>query len=306
MRVGAGVLHYQNVPGAKATLDALLAQTRPPDFVVVVEHASGDGSAELIREAYPAIEVVEVRENRGPGAGFNTVIRALLERDADAVLVLTDDLELAPEALEHLAARLEAAPELGAAGPLVAHQDDRDRVFYAGGRVRRHNWSLEFHDQPSELAEWKGSPPHPSDFLEIGGLLMRSAAVRASGVFDERFYYWADDVDYTLRMASLGWKLECVPGAVAWQHLASPPWYLIVRNSLGVISRNAPRRYLARELVRTAYWLARDALRPHGPPRETLRARGRGLVDFCRGRWGPPPEHLAAVRRTLPSPQQGE
>ena len=71
MKIAAGVLHYRHWPGVRVTLDALREQTRPPEHVVVVDHASGDGSAQHIRDAYPEAEVVEIPSNRGPIAGMN-------------------------------------------------------------------------------------------------------------------------------------------------------------------------------------------------------------------------------------------
>jgi GT2 family glycosyltransferase len=292
VRVGAGILHYRFWPGVQRTIDGLLQQTRPPDIALVVEHASGDGSAERIRAAYPSVEVMALQDNRGPSAGMNVMVRTLLERGADAIFMLPHDVELAPDALERLAARLEEEPGLGAVGPLVALQGQRERIFSAGGHVRRHNWSFAYRDQPPRLDDWTGQPPQRADFLELGGLLVRSDAIHAVGKLPEHFYYWNDDVDWTLRMSAAGWGVECVPAAVAWQELGGPPWYLVVRNTLGVIGRNAPRRYLARELLRNVYLLSRDAVRTTSRPRASLKPRARGLVDYCLGRWGPPPPGL--------------
>ena len=292
------MLHYRAWPGMGETLDGLLAQTRRPDEVVVVDHASGDGSVVHIRDAYPAIELVELEENRGPTAGMNRLISEIMQRGVDAVFVFPHDIELAPDALEHLAIHLEDNPRLGAVGPLVGHQRDRERVFCAGGHVDPRTWDFTFVDQPSRMGSWRGRPPHPVDFLELGGILLRADAVRAAGGLPVRFYYMHDDLDYTLRIGSLGWGLECVPAARAWQDLGDPgrtdlipppPPYLQVRNRLGLIANNAPRRILAREILRVLSWLVRDAVRPRGGSRSDLWPRFRGLADFCLGRWGPPP-----------------
>jgi GT2 family glycosyltransferase len=290
MRIGAGILHYRDWPGVCVTIDALLAQTRKPDHLLVFDHASGDGSAGAIRASYPEIEVVEAPDNRGPAAGENRMMNELLSREFDAIFILPDDLEIAPDTLEHLAARLEEDQSIGVVGPLIAHKHDRDRIFYAGGYVRRHNWSLDFREVPSKLSEWKGQSPRAVDFLQTGGALMRARAVNQAGDNEEKFYYWADDVDYTLKLGALGWRVECVPAAVGWQEFGYPPPYIATRNRLLLIARNAPKRFVARELARQAYWLVRDAISPPDGTRNDLWPRLRGIVDFCRGRWGPPPE----------------
>jgi GT2 family glycosyltransferase len=293
MRIGAGVLHYRAWPEVRAALDALLAQTRKPDHLLVLDHASGDGSADAIRAAYPELEVVEAPDNRGPAAGENRMMNELLSRGFDAIFILPDDLELMPDAFEHLAARMEGNPEIGVVGTLIARSDDRDRIFYAGGYVRRHNWSLEFREVPRELSAWKGRPPQAVDFLQLGGVLIRADAARQAGDNDERFYYWADDVDYTLRVGGLGWRVECVPAAVGWQHFGRPPPYIATRNRLLLIARNAPKRFVARELARQVYWLARHTVSPPDGSREDLWPQFRGVVDFCLRRWGPPPASLS-------------
>ena len=49
----------------------MLAQTRPPDHVLVVDNASTDGTAEMLREEFPQVEVLRLPENQG-GAGGST------------------------------------------------------------------------------------------------------------------------------------------------------------------------------------------------------------------------------------------
>jgi GT2 family glycosyltransferase len=119
---------------------------------------------------------------------------------------------------------------------------------------------------------------------------MRAEAVRQTGRYWEPFFYLFDEPDYHLRMRRLGWKVECVPAAVGWQEPAPPNPYMLVRNQLGFVARNAPRRILVREILRVTWYLVRDTVRPRpGVTRSDVRKRLRGLVDFLRGRWGAPP-----------------
>jgi len=299
MRIGAGIYTYRHWPEVRVAIDALVAQTRRPDAIVVLDHASGDGSADELRAAYPDLEIVEAPDNRGQAAGENRVRRLLVERGFDAVYTAPDDLELAPDGMERLAARLEEDPAVGAVGPLIAHPHDRERIFYAGGYVRRHNWSLHFRDSPPLVSDWEDRPPHAVDFLQAGGMLLRSEVARQVGDMSEQFWYWAEDVDYALRIGRFGWRVECVPGAVGWQEFGEPQPYIKVRNHLMLIARNAPKRFVARELARQVFWLGRDAASSPFGSRRDLRPRLRGIVDFCFGKVGPPPASLSRERSSI-------
>src|SRR4051794_12663476 len=120
MRVGVGLLYYRFWPGVRAALDAVEAQTRSPDFVLVLDNGSGDGSAAELADAYPGAKMLDVPDNRGPIGGTNVLLRALLEEGAEALLLLNHDCKLAPDALELLEERLEQEPRLGAVGPLIS------------------------------------------------------------------------------------------------------------------------------------------------------------------------------------------
>src|SRR4051794_24723900 len=193
LRVAAVVLHYRAWPDVRSTIDALLAQTRPADEVLVVDHASGDGSAAKIRAAYPQLEVVELPDNRGPSAGMNRAMAEALSRDPDAVLSLTDDTELAPDALEELAARLERESDVAVVGPLVARRGRPELVFFAGGYLDARTWDFEFRGTPPDLSAWQGQPPRQVDFLGGAGVLVRASAARTAGPIPEHFYYMLED-----------------------------------------------------------------------------------------------------------------
>jgi GT2 family glycosyltransferase len=301
VRIGAAVLHYRFWPGVRPTLDAVLAQSRPADELVLVDNGSDDGSADHIRRAYPQFDLVEVSQNRGPVAGMNLALTSSLAREVDGVLLLPHDCRLAPAALERLCARLEDDERIGAVGPLLGWVSQPERIWSAGGHIHARNWDVGHNVDPPLVSAWEDRPPRQVEWLEGSGLLLRASAARATGLLDERFFYYLDEPDYLLRMRALGWRVECVPSAVAWQEPGNPSSYIRVRNRLGFLARHAPSRYVARELLRVGFYMARDVLRPRVPAdRADVRLRLRAVFDFLRNRWGPPP---ARSRNSPESPR---
>lgn len=284
MSVGAVVVHHRAWPRAERTIDALLSGTRRPDDVVVVDNASGDGSAQAIQERFSSVDVVEAAANRGAAAAMNLGTERLLRRGMKAVLLLTADCVLAPDALGRLVARLAAAPAVGAVGPLLARASAPAEVFSAGGFVEPRTWDPFHAREPPMVEEWADAGPRACEWLDGACVLVRGRAFRQAGPFDENYFHYFDDVDHHLRLRAQGWTIECVPQAIAWQEPGRPAPELWVRNRLRFVARHAPPRLLIRELGRQAKHGLRDIV---GHDRSAAAARARGVVHFLRGHWGP-------------------
>jgi GT2 family glycosyltransferase len=289
VKIGAVVLHYRRWPDVRRCLDALNDQTIGPDEVVVVDNASGDGSATLMRDAYPSTRLVEATENLGYGAGMNLGISALSERN-DAVLLLTHECVLAPDALEILSARMRADPQIGALGPLLGLRSRPEQVYSAGGWVDPDTWRLHHFRKPIDVDAWADVEPREVAWLDGSALLLRRAAIDPSAPFDEGYFMYYEESDLLLRLGNEGWRIECVPRARAWQEPGPKPAYLWTRNRLRFLARRAPRRALRREVG----MLLRRAIRrvPVGADGAAQRRAERSaLIDFALRRKGPPPEH---------------
>jgi GT2 family glycosyltransferase len=291
MRVGAVVLHHGRWPAVRAALDALLAQTRPPEATVFVDNASGDRSAAAVSDAYPGVEVFEASVNRGYAAGMNLGIDHVLAGESvDAVLLLTHDCLLAPDALALLVGHLDASPQVGAVGPLLGWLSAPERVFSAGMVMNTRAWDPHHVREPVAMEAWAGAAPRAVAALDGACVLLRAEARRAAGRLDEAYFLYYEECDYLLRLRQAGFGVELVPAARAWQEPGEIPPYLAVRNRLRFVARTAPRRYLVRELVRVPYRLARGRVPGQSEPVPGARRAGaRGLAAFVRRQWGAPP-----------------
>jgi N-acetylglucosaminyl-diphospho-decaprenol L-rhamnosyltransferase len=290
-RLGAAILHYRQPEDALRTVEALLAQTLPPDHVLVVDNASGDPFVEPLRARLPdRVRLVVAAENRGYAAGMNLALRELLGSGARLLLLLTHECLLAPTALERLVARASEQPGVGVTGPLLAYRSAPDQTFSAGVRLDPRNWDVRHIGSREPLAAWRDGAPRPVDSLDGSCMLLRSEVVESIGPLDERYFMYWEETEYAARARRAGWTVECVPGAVAWQEPKGVPPYLDTRNRLRFVAQTAPPRMLARELLRVPVRLVREQLSSSTPPerRAGLPLRALGLRDFVLRRWGPP------------------
>jgi N-acetylglucosaminyl-diphospho-decaprenol L-rhamnosyltransferase len=290
MRVGAVVLHYRFWPGIRSTLRCLLAQHPRPDEIVVVDNCSGDGSASRIRDEFAGLTVIESSHNGGYAAGMNVGIRRLLIQEMEAILLLTHDCELGPDAVAKLVERLEVQPRVAAVGPLLGFSSSREQVFSAGGTIDPITWETGQILVPDKIDEWRGMPPHEVDWLDGAAILLRSKAVREAGPLSTAYFMYFEESEYLLRLRRRGWSVECVPAAVGWQEprMLTFPLEFRIRNRLRFLARNAPMAVLRRELAYLLSSSIKGSIRRPRRARKILIPRIRGITDFALARNGPP------------------
>jgi hypothetical protein len=265
-----------------------------PTTVVVVDNGSGDSSADRIAAQFPQVEVIPVRENRGYAAGMNEGIARVLELGAESVLLLTHECVLDRRCLELLVERLEENQQTGAVGPLLCYLSDPQKVWSAGGIIDRARWHTDHRGTGDPATKWFEQRCQVVDWLDGACILIRAEVLRQAGTLNERYFLYFEESEFLIRVARLGWSVECVPAALAFQEPSPMLPYLRTRNQLGFIAATASHRYLVKELIRVGVDLTGDLLRPVSQDRkETIRARFWGVIDFVRGRWGPPPDSLA-------------
>ncbi|MBI5882375.1 MAG: glycosyltransferase [Elusimicrobia bacterium] len=193
--------------------------------VIVVDNASSDGSAAMVREKYPEVRVVENRENVGYGSGHN---QAVALARGEFVLFLNPDTEMLPDTLARSVRFMEEHPEAGAAMPReIERPEDKDEAWEVGVVLtgwRRVLWDLclrankAFPNSWCEnrildtIARWRGRFKDgfffaKVDYLEGGFLLARRSALAEAGEFDRRYFLGHEGIDLTQRVKRLGWKL---------------------------------------------------------------------------------------------------
>lgn len=295
--VGVVVLAYGAGGEYLQVLSSLEEQGVPVARTVVVHNPSALG--ELLPEAPPGCEVIEASHNLGYAAGMNLGIERLLERPPELLLMLTHDAGLRPGALRSLVDAAEAEPTYGALGPALLFAGSEEAFSFGGTASPTGDLG-----HRKECPQGAG-PVVPCDWLDGGTLLIRAEALRVAGEFDERLWSYCEDADLCLRIRRAGFGVGLVPGAIADQEPGAAkrpgPWaYLRARNGLAFAQRQAGPRGTAAALLRwsglalseLARTLARlTPLRPGDSAATWPVAVGtvRGILDFLRGRWGPPP-----------------
>jgi GT2 family glycosyltransferase len=207
---------------ARADLEVCLRALcdHPPSVLhdtIVVDNASTDGSADAAR-AFAGVRVIGLEANRGFAAGNNAGIRA---GASELILLLNSDTIVPPGAIDRLVAELDATPAAAVAGPRLVSPAGRvelsfGRMMSPLGELRQRLLGT-MYDRRWGLADrWVARATarrHFVDWVSGACLLVRRSAAEAAGLLDERYFMYAEDVDFCHAIRSRGGQILFTPSA---------------------------------------------------------------------------------------------
>jgi GT2 family glycosyltransferase len=239
--IGVIIVSFNTRELLRACLESLRGSALPLR-VVVVDGASADGSAALVRASFPEVCLIEPGRNVGFAAGNNIALgvwglgsevwgQSIPTPNPQTptpgyILFLNPDTVVHAGAIVALAAFLEAHPRVGAVGPRLLNPDGSLQtaafrfptlamtlldLFPPGevlpGRLYNSWWHGRY---PQEQA---GGAPFPIDHPLGACILARRAAVEQVGGMDEQFFMYSEEIDWCYRARRAGWAIWQTPAA---------------------------------------------------------------------------------------------
>jgi GT2 family glycosyltransferase len=297
------ILSFGHDERFRPLLDGLLATGVSPDDILLVHNPYGPGDPWLPSSPL-GVEVRRMPANLGYGAAMNAGISAVAGKSS-AVLLLTHDTRLGADALRHLMAAFESAPDYGVLGPVVELGGQPAILSYGGSILSEGGVDHVMAPPPAEHggvvdAAW----------LDGCALLIRTNAIVNVGGFRSDYFMYFEEPEFCDRMRAAGWRVGVVPAARAYSEpgFASRPGafgYLFARNGLHWARSHGGTRFAMRFAVRELRTSWRELPKPGSRRfwsgelrRQGLRlAAGRcaGLCAALFGVSGPPPGFLAVT-----------
>ena len=224
------ILNYRTADMTLRAAEAALADMPEGAELLLIDNASGDGSACVLQDAITArswdvegrVRLILSNENGGFGAGNNLGLRAAMSDGTtpDFFYVLNSD----------------AFPDNGCIATLMDHLQSHPKAGFAASHVRGeddvpHTTAFRF---PSIAGEFEGSariglisrllknaivaPELPTQATKVdwaagASMLIRAEALRDIGLFDETFFLYFEETDLLKRAARAGWDCWYVPEA---------------------------------------------------------------------------------------------
>ncbi len=260
------IVSYNGRAYLDTCLASLMAGTRAPDEIIVVDNASTDGTVAWLQRTYPSVICLPQAVNLGFARANNV---AIAHAHGDTFFLLNNDTELAPHTLSALVDALESTlPRVGAAMTTMVFAHRPETIAVAGIAVSTDGVA---HEVGAGAPYNAAIPPYPVFGPSGGAALFRRAALADVGGFDPAFFLYLEDADLAWRLRLRRWETIAVPRAVV-KHVYSGTAgfgsarkaYYLARNRWWCIGKNLPdglmRRYApmlaAYDTAAVAYALA--------------------------------------------------
>jgi N-acetylglucosaminyl-diphospho-decaprenol L-rhamnosyltransferase len=225
-RIAISIINYRTGDMTLNCVRSVLHDMEGVDgSIIVVDNASGDGSAEQVAAWIAAqpentpVELVQSTINSGFSGGHNQGIAAC---DADYYLVLNSDAILRPGFLKAILTTAEAHPEAGLIAPRLEGEDGEPQVS-----------SFRFQSPFGELIRGAssgpvtrvfqrhvvplGTDPDPTqiEWASFACILLNARMIADIGPMDEGYFLYFEDAEYCLRARRKGWGIVHAPQAIA-------------------------------------------------------------------------------------------
>lgn len=263
---------------ALQTLRTLIAdlEVHGPDAqIIVVDSASSDGTVESVRAEFPQVQVIASSENLGFAGGNNAALRAIGFGNAAvsdlprAVYLLNPDTITHSGATRALYDALLSDPRVGFVGARLNYGDGSFQHSAFGFPGLRQLWT-EFFPTPGRFIEggfngryprsaYDGASPFKVDCVLGATFMLRREVILQTGMFDEQFFMYCEEIDWQRRIQQAGWEGRCVPTAQV-THLAGQSTGLVRPRSLINLWTSRLRLY-AKHYGPLKLWMARWLVR---------------------------------------------
>lgn len=192
MKISAIVVTYNRLFLLKECIEAIRAQTRKVDEIIVVNNSSTDGTLEWLQSQSDLTVVTQ--KNSGGAGGFNTGMKLAYKNGHDWLWVMDDDCIPYSDSLEKLVRHIHLIPNIAYLGSKII---DKNNDF-------TNIPSIDFGGKSSNSLNW-------GSYIELSiikinratfvSLLINSSVVKKCGFPIKDLFIWGDDTEFTLRLA---------------------------------------------------------------------------------------------------------
>lgn len=228
--------------------------------VIVVDNASSDNSLKKLSDiADKDLIILNSSDNIGFAGGNNIGIQYALEDGAEYVLLLNNDTIVTADFLSRLMNCAKEQGQNAIISPKIMYAYDRQRIWFAGGTFDPISGRTA-HIGINEPDHGEYDVTKEVSFISGCCMLIPAHAIRKTGLMDESYFLYCEDLDYCCRFLKSGFKIVYCPVSVIYHKVSASTGkqsgtavYYTVRNKFFIIKEYISKKYQL--TARTYTWL---------------------------------------------------
>ena len=212
--------------------------------VIVIDNASAQDEATIIKERFPQVKVIRSKENLGFAGGNNLGIKAA---QGKYLFFLNNDILLKPQASDFrpLIARLKSSPKIGIVCPKIKFSWGDQLIQFASytplSPITMRNKAIGC----GEVDHGQFDTPHPTPYAHGAAMMIKREVIEKAGLMPECYFLYYEELDWSMMIRHAGYEIWYEPTCTVFHKESQTTGqnsplrtYYITRNRLLFAQRN--------------------------------------------------------------------
>lgn len=215
MTITAIILNYKNYKDINDCIISLEKQNLSEGYslkILIIDNNSEDDSTLKIQKEHPEHSYFFNKENYGFAKGVNQGID-ISYKESDFFFLVNNDAILEENCLKNL---LEVSKGVNLTGPVIFYKDKPDIIWQGGGYYSKIRMNIVSPDKNKKLLSTEAQKV---DFISGCIMLIPKKVIDMIGKFDEKFFFYGEDLDFCLRVKKSGVETFYCPKAQALHNI---------------------------------------------------------------------------------------
>lgn len=216
MKIGIIIVTFNSQKDIARQLDSIVLQGYKDLVVYIVDNNSSDETLMTVEKYQPkiSITIIATKMNNGFAKGNNIGIQKAMDDGCDLVFILNPDMQLEHKCIELLTKKLISDDKIGVVGPIVLDNNNNDNIiqsygFKANFKTQKKNLCFTGEKLTDEIP-----PENYVDYVLGGAMMIRTKVLKTTGLFEENYFMYNDELDIAYRIYKAGFKTICLRDAI--------------------------------------------------------------------------------------------
>ena len=216
MKLGLVIVTYNSQKDIARLFESIIIQQYKDLVVYIVDNNSNDETLKIVQKYFSELSlcIISTNTNNGFAKGNNIGIKKAMDDGCDFVFILNPDMQLEEKCIEILGKRIMSDEKIGVIGPVAILGNKPDNIIQSYGV----NANFRTQKKVSLLVEEKLTNEIPAeiyvDYVIGGAMMIRSSVLKITGLFEEDYFMYNDELDIAYRIKTAGFQTLCMRDAI--------------------------------------------------------------------------------------------